>query len=461
MEYQTKSHFDYILDTYTTYDVCMGIFFTILLATIGYTRYKKKYKKTKLGPFFWYGLLFKLACGWFATAIYRFYYVGGDTFMYFSGILDITHETWSFWFEFMTDIWTTKHDYGTYGHINENAGAYLKGNANAGVIRIGLLFNLICFDSFLAISLCSSFFGFIGMWRLFKVFISFYPNLYREIGVVTLFYPSAIFWSSGLLKEPLCIGALGLLFYYTTSAIFWKKNLIASIIGAIVCGTIIFIIKSYIIVAFAPAFFFWVFLQYNHKIKNKVLRKISAIFVILISIFGSLLIVNQLTQGEEAKRFASDALLENIKDSQKNTNESRGGSKFSLGTLDPTPMGLAKMFPAAVNASLFRPYLWEVHNPVILLSALESTFLLLVTIILFFRVGPFKLFSTILSNPLLIFCLVFTIIFAGAVGLSCFNFGSLVRYKIPCLPFFGFMLAVLWSNHKIKKKSLKQGVKTK
>jgi hypothetical protein len=456
MEYDVKSYYDYVLATYSIYDVFIGIIFTIILLKIGHSRYKSKYKKTIIGPFFWYGLLFKLFCGWLVTIIYRFYYIGGDTFMYYAGVLDIRHETLGFQLDFMTDIWSTKHDYSKYGRINENTGAYLKASANAGVIKIGLLFNLLCFNSFIAISLCFSFIGFIGMWRLFKVFISFYPKLYKEIGIVTLFYPSAVFWSSGLMKDPICIGGLGLLVYYTTSALFWKKNITHSIIGIVISGIIVFIIKSYIIIAFAPAFFFWVFLQYNHKIKNKLLRKISSVFVILISVLGAVVIVGKLTSSGETKKFAADSLIENIKDSQKNTNESRGGSKFSLGELDPTPLGVVKMFPAAVNASLFRPYLWEVHNPVILLSALESAFLLFMTILLCFKVGPFKLFATITSTPLLLFCLIFTIIFSGAVGLSCFNFGSLVRYKIPCLPFYAFMLTVLWNQYKLDQKGLKK-----
>jgi hypothetical protein len=39
--------------------------------------------------------------------------------------------------------------------------------------------------------------------------------------------------------------------------------------------------------------------------------------------------------------------------------------------------------------------------------------------------------------------LVFSIVFAFAIGISTFNFGSLVRYKIPIYPFFLSMLFVL------------------
>jgi hypothetical protein len=40
------------------------------------------------------------------------------------------------------------------------------------------------------------------------------------------------------------------------------------------------------------------------------------------------------------------------------------------------------------------------------------------------------------DEPMLIFTFVFSMIFAFAVGLSSYNFGALVRYKIPCMSYF-------------------------
>ncbi|HRA12632.1 MAG TPA: hypothetical protein PKX31_13225, partial [Chitinophagaceae bacterium] len=46
------------------------------------------------------------------------------------------------------------------------------------------------------------------------------------------------------------------------------------------------------------------------------------------------------------------------------------------------------------------------------------------------------------------FCLVFTLIFAFAVGISSYNFGTLSRYKIPCLPFYAVALIVIFYKNK-------------
>lgn len=48
-----------------------------------------------------------------------------------------------------------------------------------------------------------------------------------------------------------------------------------------------------------------------------------------------------------------------------------------------------------------------------------------------------------LKNHLLSFSLIFSLFFAFSVGISTSNFGSLVRYRIPVLPFFVACLFIM------------------
>jgi hypothetical protein len=97
----------------------------------------------------------------------------------------------------------------------------------------------------------------------------------------------------------------------------------------------------------------------------------------------------------------------------------------------------------AIAATLFRPYLWDARNPVMLISALENTYILLLTIFLLVRLKFFGFFSLIGENPLLLFAVLFALFFAFSVGIATSNFGSLVRLKIPCIPFYVSSLFVL------------------
>ena len=119
------------------------------------------------------------------------------------------------------------------------------------------------------------------------------------------------------------------------------------------------------------------------------------------------------------------------------------GSAYRLGELDGTIGGMVKLAPMAIVTSLFRPFPWEARNPVMVLSAIEAFFFLLFTVRIFYRVGVFKTLSVIANTPILSLCFIFSLIFAASVGVSTSNFGTLVRYKIPLIPFYLSALYIL------------------
>ena len=123
------------------------------------------------------------------------------------------------------------------------------------------------------------------------------------------------------------------------------------------------------------------------------------------------------------------------------------GSHYSLGDVSFTPVGLISKFPQAVNVTLFRPYIWEAGNPVMFLAFLEASAFLYFSIILIF-IRPIWAYRKITANPYITFALVFSLIFAFGVGFTSYNFGALVRYKIPCLSFYAMVLAYLYGIRK-------------
>ena len=60
----------------------------------------------------------------------------------------------------------------------------------------------------------------------------------------------------------------------------------------------------------------------------------------------------------------------------------------------------------------------------------------------------------ILTDPLIMYCFFFSIVFALFVGASTLNFGTLVRYKIPCLPFYAISLFLIYE--KVKERSIRK-----
>jgi hypothetical protein len=87
-------------------------------------------------------------------------------------------------------------------------------------------------------------------------------------------------------------------------------------------------------------------------------------------------------------------------------------------------------------------------------NALEAFLFLFVTLKIIFTIGLRRVGQAIASDANIQFCLIFTMIFAFAVGLSSGNFGALSRYRIPCLPMYGLALVLIYYRYKPAEKSL-------
>ena len=64
--------------------------------------------------------------------------------------------------------------------------------------------------------------SFTGVWRLFR-FYEQYPRMHKQLAIAIIYLPTFVFWSSGILKDPLCIGAMGWV-TYSLYAIFIKRK---------------------------------------------------------------------------------------------------------------------------------------------------------------------------------------------------------------------------------------------
>ena len=115
---------------------------------------------------------------------------------------------------------------------------------------------------------------------------------------------------------------------------------------------------------------------------------------------------------------------------------SYGKNNYKLDRIDGSLAGLLNSAPLATFIALFRPLPWEIGSPTVVLSAIENTVLLLFVIYSLIRIGPFKFLKLAVSDPFLVYCLFFSLFFAFGVGIAGTNFGALVRYKIPLMPFF-------------------------
>ena len=311
------------------------------------------------------------------------------------------------------------------------------------VIRIAAVFDLFTFSSYSATAVLFAVIGFIGLWMLFVTFYEVRPDLHRLIAIATLFIPSVVFWGSGLLKDTITLAGLGIATLLVKRIFLDKRVNIFSVILLLLCFYIIFSIKKYILLTYLPAVMIWVYATNLSKIRSVVFKIMMLPFVIALAVTSGYFAINQV--GKDDSRYALDQLGNTAMVTAYDIAYQTGhdaGSTYTLGELDGSFSSLIKLGPQAINVSLFRPYMWEVRNPLMLMSAVESLVLLSLTVFVFFKRGT-TLFAAFM-NPHTIFCVVFSLTFAFAVGVSTFNFGTLSRYKIPLLPFYALALILIY-----------------
>ena len=207
-------------------------------------------------------------------------------------------------------------------------------------------------------------------------------------------------------------------------------------------------------VAFLPALLMWIFFNYTQKIKNRSQKILAKFLLLCIVVSGSIYFMQRFSN--ELGKYS----LENVAQTSKSTGSyiywisGDAGSSYNLGDFSPTIGGMLSKFPLAVNVTLFRPYLWEAKKIIVLLSSLEAILFLFITLKVLFAVGFLKVWATINKDPTIQFCLIFSLVFAFAVGISSYNFGALSRYKIPCLPFYALAMVLIYYKNKPLNKKL-------
>lgn len=436
----------------------LDIVFLIFILAIVYIYAKAvSTRKIKTEPYYKYftnALIIKVFAGVVFAAITMMFYPG-DTFEYFKTINSINKlllqepskyvdillqgpkpEFWSYF--------TPETGYPAY---------YMWRDPNTVLVsRIFSPFMLLTSGSFIISTVLAAIIGFTGLWKLYLVFCNLYPGLEKKFAYAILYFPSVLFWSSGILKDTLTIAAVGWIVYSFYNFAILRKIKIKYILVIIIASFLIINIKAYIFAALVPGLLVWLFFKQLSNIKSGFIKFIVSPFLIIAVLFGFTLIMNSVSDDMGAYGDVNQA-IEKAQITQQDLirSEQYGENYYDIGKFEATPMGILKKAPISIISGVFRPFIWEAKNPFVLLAALEGSFLIGFLLFIIFKTGLIQFFRNIFKDPMLIFAFSFIIIFGFGVGLASANFGALVRYKIPLLPLFVAGLIVLAQKFKTKK----------
>lgn len=332
---------------------------------------------------------------------------------------------------------------------------YFRTESNFMVVRFVTVISFLTFGKYLLTNLVFSLFAFTGAWKLFLFFYEQYPHMHKKFAIAILYLPTFVFWSSGVLKDSICIAAIGWITYSLYQIFVRRSDLIKSAALLLFFGYLIWVIKPYILISYVPFFILYLILKNVTLLNSKAVKLILAPALIIGCVFAFSQIMSKLK--DELGVYAVESLTKNIKN-QNDAYEAqayKGGALFSYGTeYDGSIGGLVKMAPVFIGTTLFRPFIWESRKLTTLLSSLEGIALMLFTIVVFFKAGIKTIFQTLTKNPLALYCFLFALIFALFVGATTLNFGTLCRYKIPCMPFYVIAIFLIQDAALKKKENL-------
>ncbi|MCS6981426.1 MAG: hypothetical protein NZM65_04435, partial [Flavobacteriales bacterium] len=428
-----------VFNTISAPDYATGFVLLLAFLLYGLIRQNNMIEKDPIYRYYFRGLLIKLVGGLGFAFVYMYYYHGGDTLAYMAGCVamtelffknpllyldlmfnKITFSKYISYFDYDT-LWPPTH--------------MIKKAENFNVIRIASIFSILTFKSFLGTTLIMAFICYQGIWRCFKVFCTLFPPLTPSFAIAFLFLPSLAFWASGIMKDTISVFCICQIIYSFYHFYFAPRRKLSRAIPLALFALLLFNIKSYLLLALFPGLLFWASFSRLQKIKSKVVRVLALPFILAVT---GILLLNFFSSSVGTKYGSAQEAIETAviirKDLQRA--EQYGENFFDIGEVDPSFGGMLSKFPIALTAGLYRPFIWESRSPVMAISGLENFILLFFTIVSLIRLRVFGLFTSTFKDPILTLCFVFSVFVAFIVGFTTANFGALVRYRMPILPFF-------------------------
>jgi hypothetical protein len=430
--------------------------YLIVIFLFAYLYQRRKMEENPIYRYFSWGMLAHIMGALFLGFIYEYYYQSGDTFGYFLGAVNMDRLL------FHSPIGWLRNEFlptspANYACFTDDTGypwPYMYNDPRTMmVIRFINLMTIPCMGSYLLSSVMVALFCYTGIWKLYIVFTKYYPKLYKQLALAVLFFPSVLFWASGILKDAIMLSATGWVVFCIYNVFIIKQKRFPFTLLLLFNLYIILIIKPYIIFALLPGAFMWIFSNRIYKIRNVGVRIVIVPLILGICLGLGYLILSQLSS--LMGKYSIDNVTKTAFVTQYDLKQSYyQGHSFDIGLEDQSYTGMIKKSPVALLAGIYRPFIWESDNVVMLLSGIENTFILFLSIIMIFRVNITTIFSRLFAEPFLFFIFSFSLFFAAVVGLTTSNFGALSRFKTAYISFFiAAVFILLKKDSRIKQKT--------
>lgn len=148
-------------------------------------------------------------------------------------------------------------------------------NDSRNIIRMHSIIHFFSFGSPFIHTLLMCFIGLTGLRHIYLSFEKYIPTNPTIAFFILLLFPSALFWTSGILKEPILLFGVGFLLRSMLTFDSMKKRIIYGVISIL----ILISIKPYVLFCLVPAILFY--LIYTYVLKHRLIISLITLVVII------------------------------------------------------------------------------------------------------------------------------------------------------------------------------------
>ncbi|MGV3589713.1 MAG: hypothetical protein ACO1OF_22085 [Adhaeribacter sp.] len=383
-----------------------------------------------LKKYFLPAFLFKITAGILLGVFYQVYFGGGDAQLFQTQSDFVTEYAKVSPASYIRLLLTRKFESETL----RTSMIYVWYSNSYFMVMLLSFLNFLTGNNFYLNGLYFSVFSFWGLWQLVQVLVRLYPPVLLPTVIAFLFFPSVVFWSSGIAKEAVYLGSLGWLVAVVLRLAYGLSNRAwLDILFVVVAGYLLWKIKFYFAaLVFALLFGYGLVIYLSHRFNNLKKTKTKVLLFCFLALVGALIVANW-SEVFKLDYFAAQL----IKSNAVLTHRSAGKPFIFFPDLEPTLASFVRHSPAAVFHTFMRPFIWESNSLFYMVAALENIFIMLLLLLTLVELVRSS-FTGISLGAVVI--LIYILILAAIFGLSTPNIGSLNRYRTAILPFLVFLL---------------------
>jgi hypothetical protein len=299
---------------------------------------------------------------------------------------------------------------------------------NAFVAQFAWLHSHVMPDSYHALKVTFALVGLIGVYLVYRGTARFLGREHHRILYFVALFPSVLFWSSIIGKDPLHLLAIGL---YVYGVLCWRAT-----------GRVLFALPTAVGVAMAfvirawsgPILLFPLLAFVVFGIRRPILKVVS---IVVAAVAFAWMV------GQFAQRFNIETLADIQTVAEARSHGWDGGSAQDRTVRFTDIRSMLRHVPQGALTALFRPLPGEVRNPFGLVAGLENAFLLLLLASAVLRAR-----LRALREPVAVWAMLVVLTWSFAYSfVSIYNFGAAVRFKLQILPILLLLLLYLRTRH--------------